>query len=76
VADGEWHFAAAVENKGVKLRAVRWIEMEGHDLEGVRLRISPPFTVRGQVVMERPSGMPVANMPSVYLVLLCYKITI
>jgi Carboxypeptidase regulatory-like domain len=68
VADGEWHFAAAVENDGVKLRAVRWIEMEGHDLEGVRLRISPPFTVRGQVVMEMPSGMPAPNLPSVYLV--------
>ena len=68
VANGEWRFSAAVENDGVKLRAVRWIEMEGHDLEGVRLRLSPPFTVRGQVVMETPSGMPAPSLPSVYLV--------
>jgi hypothetical protein len=68
VVDGEWHFAAAVENDGVKLRAVRWIEIAGHDLEGVRLRLSPPFTVRGQVVVERPNGMAAPNLPSVYLV--------
>ena len=68
VVDGEWHSAATVENGGVKLRAVGWIEMAGHDLEGVRLRLSPPFTVRGQVVMETPPGMPAPNQPSVYLI--------
>jgi hypothetical protein len=67
VVDGEWHLTAA-QSDGEKLRAVRWIEMTGHDLEGLRLRLSPPFTVRGHVVMETPSGMPVPNLPSVYLV--------
>jgi len=67
VVDGEWHITAA-ESDGEKLRAVRWIEMAGHDLEELRLRLSPPFTVRGHVVMETPSGMPVPNLPSVYLV--------
>jgi hypothetical protein len=68
VVDGEWRLTAAVENEGVKLRAVRWIEMAGRDIEGVTLRLSPPFPVRGQVVVETPSGMPAPNLPSVYLV--------
>jgi hypothetical protein len=68
VVDGEWRLAAAVENDGLKLRAMRWIEMAGRELEGVRLRLSPPFTVRGQMVMETPNGMPAPNPPPVYLV--------
>jgi hypothetical protein len=67
VVDGEWHLTAA-ESDGEKLRAARWIEMAGRDLEGLRLRLSPPFTVRGHVVMETPIGMPVPSLPSVYLV--------
>jgi len=68
VVDGEWRLAAAVENNGVKLQAMQWIEMAGCELEGVKLRLSPPFTMRGQVVMETPKGMPAPNMPSVSLV--------
>jgi hypothetical protein len=68
VVDGEWRLAAAVENNGVKLRVMQWIEMAGRELEGVKLRLSPPFTVRGQVVMETPKDGPAPNIPSVSLV--------
>lgn len=68
VVDGEWRLAAAAENDGMKLRVTQWIEMAGHELEGVKLRLSPPFTVRGQVVMETPKGQPAPNVPSVSLV--------
>src|SRR5271157_1427491 len=68
VVDGEWRLAAAVESDGVKLRVMKWIEMAGHELEGVKLRLSPPFTVRGQVVMETPKGTPAPAVPSVSLV--------
>ncbi|SPF36375.1 conserved exported hypothetical protein [Candidatus Sulfopaludibacter sp. SbA4] len=68
VVDGEWRLAAEGENGGVKLRVAQWIEMAGHNLEGVKLRLSPPFTVRGQVVMETSKGMPAPSLPSVSLV--------
>jgi Carboxypeptidase regulatory-like domain len=67
VMDGEWRITAA-ERGAVKPRAVQWVEIAGHDLEGIKLRLSPPFTVRGQVVMEPLSGMPAPNPPSIYLV--------
>ncbi|MGO9261561.1 MAG: carboxypeptidase regulatory-like domain-containing protein [Bryobacteraceae bacterium] len=68
VVDGEWPLSAEVENGGVKLRVVEWIEMAGHELEGVSLRLTPPFTVRGKLVMETPPGEPAANLPLVSLV--------
>jgi carboxypeptidase family protein len=68
VVDGEWCLRAAVEDDGVKLRVMQWIEMAGHELEGVKLRLNPPFTVRGQIVMETSKGRPAPNMSSVSLV--------
>jgi hypothetical protein len=68
VVDGEWCLAAAVEHDGVPLGVVQWIEMAGHELERVKLRLSPPFTVRGQVVMEAPKGEPAPDAPPVSLV--------
>jgi hypothetical protein len=56
VVDGEWRFSAELESGGVKLRATEWIEMARRELEGVKLRLDPPFTLRGKVIMEAAQG--------------------
>lgn len=40
VADGEWRLAAAVESGGEKRHATQWIDMTGHALEDVKLRLA------------------------------------
>jgi hypothetical protein len=71
VADGEWRLAAQVdsdESGGQKRRATQWIDMEGHQLEGVKLRLASPFTVRGQVIVETPKGLSPPDPFPVFLV--------
>jgi hypothetical protein len=53
---------------GGKLRAGQWIEMAGHELKGVSLRLAAPFAVRGQVVVEASPGPPAPKLTSVALV--------
>lgn len=45
VVDGEWR----IESSAMKLLAAQWIEMTGREMEGVKLRLAGPFTVRGHV---------------------------
>jgi hypothetical protein len=52
VADGDWRIAAEQDTGGLKLRTLRWIEMAGHNVENVNLRLAAPFSVQGRVVME------------------------
>jgi hypothetical protein len=52
VADGDLRIAAELDRGGVKLRALQWIEMAGHNIENVNLHLSAPFSVQGRVVME------------------------
>jgi hypothetical protein len=52
VADGDWRIAAERDAGGLKLRALRWVEMAGHNLENLDLRLAAPFSVQGRVVME------------------------
>jgi hypothetical protein len=63
VADGDWRLAAALERSGVKLRALQWIEMAGQNIEDVRLRLAPPFSVQGRIVMDAESGVAVPESP-------------
>ena len=63
VVDAEWTLSAQVE----PLQATQWVEMAGHDVEGMTLRLSQPFTVSGKVVMEVPPGMPAPRPPLVRL---------
>jgi hypothetical protein len=58
VVDGHWRLSAEVESHGAKLRSEQWMEMAGHDVEGVKLQVNPPFGVSGKVVMEVPEGAP------------------
>jgi Carboxypeptidase regulatory-like domain len=67
VVDGEWRLSAELPSGAVKLRATQWIEMTGHQLDGVKLQLNRPFTVPGKVLMETPKGAPPPRMPSVAL---------
>jgi hypothetical protein len=68
VADGEWRLAAEAESGGRKRRATQWIDMSGHDLGDVKLRLAEPFTVRGQVIVETTKGLSPPNSFPVFLV--------
>ena len=68
VADGEWGLSASLTSEGVLLKGAQWIEMEGHEIEGEKLRLSRPFSVRGRIVMNAPKGAPPPKPPSVTLV--------
>ena len=54
VAEGEWRFQANAQ----RLRATEWVEVMRHDLENVKLRLAPPLTVRGKLVVEAPKDAP------------------
>src|ERR1017187_4260785 len=69
VPEGEWRFSAEVRRGAVQLRATEWIEVTGHDIESVKLRLFPPLTVRGKVVMEAEKGSPPPRLPSMILAL-------
>ncbi len=60
VNDGVWRLSAEADT----LRAFTVEAMTGHDLERVQLPLSPPFTLRGNVVREIPDGAPVRKAPS------------
>jgi hypothetical protein len=68
VADGEWRLAAEVESGGRKRRATQWIDMAGHELEDVKLRLALPITVWGRVIVEAPKGLSSPNPFPVFLV--------
>ncbi|HWD00675.1 MAG TPA: carboxypeptidase regulatory-like domain-containing protein [Candidatus Sulfopaludibacter sp.] len=63
VTDGEWNLAT----KSGELQASQWIDMTGHDLERLALRLSAPFAVTAKIEAEAPQGMPVPRMPSIAL---------
>ena len=69
LAEGAWFcLSAEVESGGEKRRATQWIDMAGRELEGVKLRLAEPFTLRGQVVVEAPKGTPGPDPSPVFLV--------
>jgi len=67
VVDGDWQLSTEFESGGVELRASEWIAVKGRNLAGVKLRLAPPFTVSGRVIMEGRQGMPAPSPPEVIL---------
>jgi Carboxypeptidase regulatory-like domain len=67
VAEGEWHVSAEVQRGSVKLRVTEWIEVTKHDLENVKLRLAPPLTVRGRVLIEIPKDGPAPRLSPLIL---------
>jgi hypothetical protein len=58
VVDGDWRLSSHFQSAGVELRAEEWIAMKGRDIEGLKARLGPPFTVSGRVILEAPQGVP------------------
>ena len=58
VAEGEWRVSAEAQKDAVKLRAVEWIDVKGHDLENVKLRLAAPLMLRGNVIVVAPKEAP------------------
>jgi hypothetical protein len=58
VAEGEWRFSVQSQKGSVKLRATEWVEVAKHDVENVKLRLVPPLTMRGRVVMQASKDLP------------------
>ena len=67
LVDGEWQIEASVDGASEHLRTTQWIEMQGHDRDGLKLRLSGPFSVRGQVIAETPQGAPRPRFPQIGL---------
>jgi hypothetical protein len=67
VVDGPWRLSVYAESHGTKLRGEQWMEMTGHDVEGVKLQVNPPFSVPGKVVIEVPEGAPKPALSSLRL---------
>jgi hypothetical protein len=63
VVDGEWNLGA----QSGELQASEWIEMAGHNLERVTLRLAAPFAVTSHVEIESPQGVTVPRMPGITL---------
>jgi hypothetical protein len=65
VVDGQWRLSAELASDGEPLRLLRWIEMAGHELEGLKVQFAAPFTVSGRVVMAAPEGVKPPKGPPV-----------
>jgi hypothetical protein len=67
VVDGEWRIAAELAGDDGHWLAAQWIEMAGHEIEDLKLRLYPPFTVSGKAIAETPPGAPQPEFPLVIL---------
>ena len=48
------------------MRVAQWIEMAGHEIDDLKLRLSPPFSISGTIAVEIPAGA-MAPTPKVIL---------
>jgi hypothetical protein len=67
IAEGLWRVSSDVERGDTKLRAVEWVQVTGHELEGLKLRLAAQVTVRGRVIMETVQGQPTPKPPMLRL---------
>jgi len=65
VTDGEWKVTTTVNRENVKLWASQDIVLKGDNLEHVELRLSPPFSIQGKIVMDVPEGVPAPQLPGI-----------
>jgi hypothetical protein len=63
VAEGAWRLTATSGT----LHVDQWLDLKGRDKDVGRIRLSPPFTLRGRIVMETPEGFSVPKGPPVLL---------
>jgi hypothetical protein len=68
--DRGWRLTAEAEAAGVKLRVQTALEVAGHDVEHLHLRLAPPFALTGKVVRQVPEGVPLPAGPAVGVMLM------
>jgi len=64
LTDDYWWISTKADPRGLKLFAAREIQVNGHDLENVELRLTAPFSFHGRIVMEVPDGLPAPGLPN------------
>jgi hypothetical protein len=67
VGDGEWRLHAEWKDQDATLIADEWIDVRGRDLESLKVRLVPPFTVSGQVIVEKGEGQAAPTAPAMRL---------
>lgn len=58
IASAAWRLWAKLDRDGVKLWTAQSIQMGDGDGVNLELRLAPPFSLRGNLVFERPDGVP------------------
>ena len=58
VAEGEYRVFAELQQGSTKLRVVDWVEVSRHDVENLKLRLTPSITVREKVIMDADKDAP------------------
>lgn len=64
VPDGDWRLSAESD----AAIAEQWIAVKGRDVGALNLRLTPPFTVTGRVILETRQGMSPPIPPQVTLI--------
>lgn len=68
VVEGDWRLSPTLASGGVELRGEEWIAVKGREIEGLKLRLSPPVTVSGRVILETRQGVPSPDPPEVTVI--------
>ena len=64
VAEGAWRITSTNGN----LRMEQWLDVNHRDLDLGKLPLSPPFTLRGRILVEAPEGQPAPKLPAILLI--------
>jgi len=52
--DGEWQLQARAPDGDTDLRGYQTVYVAGHDLDGVKLWLEPPFSIHGRLLFDPP----------------------
>lgn len=68
VPAGEWIVSATLEKNGEMLWASQLLQVNDHDLEDIHLKLTPPFSIQGKIILESLEGQPAPKPPAVKVV--------
>jgi len=68
VSAGEWIVSTTLEKRGEMLWAAQSLQVNDHDLENIHLKLTPPFSIQGKIVLEALENQPVPKPPAVKVV--------
>jgi uncharacterized GH25 family protein len=63
IADGEWRISSTLDQGSVRLCASQSVQLKGHDLESIELRLNLPFSIHGKLILQVPNGVPAPKPP-------------